>query len=92
MTVLTSDGSSSTISRDAIKQLRIRRPILNRKPPGFGCLIAGGLMGWLGGYLGGPAGVAIGFLETCGFSYLLLGRSGRNKAVYTAATAVGGSK
>ena len=91
VTVLASGGNSSTFRKDTIEQNRIRRPILNRKPPGFGCLIAGGLMGWVGGYLGGPAGVAIGFFETCGLSYLFLGRRGRTKAVYKAPTAADGS-
>ena len=89
--VLTSGGNSSTLPKDAIEQVRVRRPILNRKPPGFGCLIAGGSMASVGAYLGGPAGVASGFLLYCGLSYLVLGRSGRTKAVYTAATTAGGS-
>lgn len=92
VTVLTSGGNSSTLPKDAVEQIRIRRPILNRKPPGFGCLIAGGSMGGVGAYLGGPAGIAVGFLLYCGLSYVVLGRSGRTKAVYTAATPAGDTR
>ena len=87
VTMLTSEGDSTTFPIDSIEQVRIRRPILNRKPPGFGCLIAGGSYGWLGGTLGGLAGGAGGFLVFCGLSYVFLGRRGSTRPVYTAVAA-----
>ena len=91
MRVVTSGGKSSTLPKEAIEQIRFCHPILNRKPPAFACLIAGGLLAWVGGWLGGPIGAATGFFETSGFAYLFLGRNGRTKAVYTATIATVGS-
>lgn len=87
VTMLTLGGHSTTFPIDSIEQVRIRRPILNRKPPGFGCLIAGASYGWIGGTLGGLAGGAGGFLVFCGLSYVFLGRRGSTRPVYTAVVA-----
>lgn len=91
VTMLTSEGDSTTFPIDSIEQVRIRLPILVRRPPVFGCLITGGLFGWVGGTFGGLAAGAGLFLMSCGLSYAFRGWRGSTRPVYRAVTAPDGT-